>query len=173
MPEVRPSASEYAPHHEHYVSLVESPVLPALRAQRDSVRKALLSIPEGRGGDRYSPEKWTVREVIGHLSDAERVYQYRATVIARGDSAPLPKYDPDAYVAAAGFDGRSIASLCDEFLAVREGTLALFENLPRGAWTRAAPLGSSAVSVRAWAHIAAGHVTRHLNVLRERYGLVI
>lgn len=173
MPEVRPAASEYAPHHEHYVSLVESPVLPALRAQRDSVRNALLSIPDGRGGEQYAPEKWTVREVIGHLSDAERVYQYRAAVISRGDSGPLPKYDPDAYVAAAGFDERSIGSLCDEFLAVREATLALLENLPRGSWARAGQFGSSAVSVRAWAYIAAGHVTQHLNVLRDRYGLAI
>lgn len=173
MPHLRPEASEYAPHHEKYISLIASPILPALRSQRDQVRDALLTIPESRGGERYQPDKWTVREVIGHLSDAERVYQYRATAIARGDTSPLPKYDPDGYVATANFDSRTIESLVDEFVKVREATLALFENLPHEAWPRAAQFGSSAVSVRAWAHIAGGHVAQHVNVLRERYHLEV
>ncbi|HYH08133.1 MAG TPA: DinB family protein [Thermoanaerobaculia bacterium] len=171
MPELRPAASEYAPHHEGYVSLVEAPILPTLREQRERVREELLAIPEARGGERYQPGKWTVREVIGHLSDAERVYQFRASSIARGEKGPLPKYDPDAYVVAAEFDARTIASLVEEFLAVRDSTLELFANLPRSTWSRAAQFGSASVSVRGWAFIAAGHVTRHVNVLHERYGI--
>jgi len=173
MPDLRPQTNEYAPHHEKYISLVASPVLPVLREQRDSVPAALLMIPEERGGYRYEPEKWSVREVIGHLSDAERIYQYRATSIARGETGPLGTYDPDSYVAAAGFDARTIASLVDEFVAVRNATLALFGNLPHEAWPRAAQFSEASVSVRGWAHIAAGHVARHLSVLRDRYGLAL
>src|SRR5262245_41087164 len=84
MPELRPGTTEYAPRHEKYVSLVEAPVLPALRAQREAAQVALASIPEDRGGERYLPQKWSVREVLGHLSDAERVYQFRAVATARG-----------------------------------------------------------------------------------------
>ena len=173
MPQLRPEAGEYAPHHDKYISLVASPILPTLRAQLHEVRDALLTIPESRGGERYQPNKWTVREVIGHLSDAERIYQYRAVAIARGDTSPLPKYDPDGYVATANFDSRTIESLVGEFVKVREATLALFENLPDEAWPRAAQLGAASVSVRAWAHIAAGHVAQHVKVLRERYGLAV
>jgi len=169
----RPQSTEYAPHHERYVSLVTAPVLPALREQRDAVSRAMLAIPVEKLGYRYQPEKWTVREVLGHLSDAERVYQFRARVIAEGETGPLPKYDPDANVAAADYDARSIDSLAGEFIAVRDETLALFESLPPDAWDRAAQFGGASVSVRAWAYIAAGHVEQHMNVLRERYGLVV
>ena len=171
MPDLRPHAGEYAPHHRHYIDLVPSPILPVLRAQRDAVPAALRKIGEDAGGHRYQPGKWTVREVIGHLSDAERVYRSRADAIARGESGPLPKYDPDANVAAAGYDARRIGELVDEFVAARDDTLALLAALPPEAWGRAGEFGASAVSVRAWAHIAAGHVVRHLDVLRERYGV--
>jgi len=173
MPEQRPEPSEYAPHHERYIALVPSPILPVLRAQKQDVPAALLAIDEVNGGYRYQPNKWTVREVIGHLSDAERVYCSRAEAIARGHTGPLPKYDPDANVAAARYDVRLIADLVIEFIVAREATLALLENLPAQTWGRAAEFGAARVSVRAWAHIAAGHVAQHMNVLRERYGLAV
>jgi hypothetical protein len=151
---------------------VEAPVMEVLRRQRQEMEPVLLAIDEKDGGYRYAPEKWTVREAIGHLSDAERVYGYRALIFARGHAIDAPKYDPDGYVATAGFDSRSIASLVAELVALRESTIAFFENLPVEAWTRVGTMGGQPLSVRALAFIAAGHVERHLSVLRERYGVI-
>lgn len=170
MPNTRPATDEFAIHQRRYVDSVEGPILDTLRAQRGEVGRVLPAIPQSLAGYRYAEDKWTVREVIGHLSDAERVYGYRALAISRGDTM-LPKYDPDAYVAASGYEGRSIASLVEEFLAVRESTLQLFANLPLEAWSRRATLGTNPLSVRALAWIAAGHVRQHLDVLHDRYGV--
>jgi hypothetical protein len=148
-------------------------VLEELRMQREAVAEALRGVPEAEGGKRYADDKWTVREVIGHLSDAERIYQFRALAIARGEAGPLPPYDPDGYVAAAAFDTRTISSLVEEFATVRLATLALFTNFPADAWDRAAKFGEASVSVRGWAFVAVGHVAEHMRVLRERYGLAV
>jgi hypothetical protein len=163
---------EYAPHHRRYIDLVSGPVLEVLRAQRAVISRLPDVVSEERAGYRYAEGKWSIREVVGHLSDAERVYGYRALALARGDANPLPKYDPDGYVAAADFDARTVASLADEFLALRESTLRFFDNLPAVAWSRRGTMGGSPLSVRALAFIAAGHVEQHLNVLRERYGVL-
>jgi hypothetical protein len=171
MPDRRPERDEYAPHHSQYIDLVATPVLDSLRDQRAEVRRVLASVSEERAGFRYQPEKWSIREVVGHLSDAERVYGFRAMALARNDANPLPKYDPDGYVAAASFDIRTMPSLIEEFLSVREGTLRFFENLPQEAWSRRGTMGGNPLSVRALAFIAAGHVARHLDVLRARYGV--
>lgn len=171
MPTLRPDSDEHAPHQRHYIELVNGPVLDVLRNQPAAVAGMLLGIDDERAGHRYAEGKWTVREVVGHLSDAERVYNYRALAIARGDAMTLPKYDPDGYVASAGFDARTIPSLVEEFLALRESTIQFFSNLPAEAWSRKGTLGTNPLSVRALAFIAAGHVTQHLNVLRSRYGV--
>jgi hypothetical protein len=172
MPHLRPEAHEHAPHHSHYIDLVGSPVLDTLRDQRGEIERVLPVVEERLAGFRYALGKWTVREVVGHMADAERVYAYRALAIARGDGAALPKYDPDGYVAAADFDQRTIPSLVAELLTVREGTIRLFENLPPEAWSRTGMLGGSPLSVRALAFIAAGHLEQHLRVLHERYAVV-
>jgi DinB superfamily len=173
MPTRRPESQEHSPHHHHYIELVpEGPVLETLRRQRDDVERILLAIDEERLGYRYAPGKWTVREVVGHMADAERIYDYRALAFARGDAGAMPKYDPDGYVAAAGFDNRTMTSLVRELVATRDATLQLFENLPHEAWERGGTLGGNFLSVRALAFIAAGHWQRHLNVLHDRYGLL-
>ncbi len=169
MPDRKPDPGEFAPHQRRYIDAVEGPILDTLSAQRREVER-LRAVPEAVAAFRYAEGKWSVREVIGHLSDAERVYGYRALAIARGD-ATVPKYDPDAYVEAAGYDGRSVASLLEELLAVRESTLQFFANAPVAAWSRQAALGGNPLSVRALAWIAAGHVRQHLDVLRDRYGV--
>ncbi len=171
MPQLRPSASEHAPHHLQYIDLVTGPVLDTLRKQLPEIERLAGRISEDRAGYRYQPGKWSIREVVGHLSDAERVYGYRAMAIARNDGNALPKYDPDGYVAAAGFEQRTVASLVAEMLAVRRGTLGFFENLPAEAWSRRGVMGGNPLSVRALAFIAAGHVTRHLSILQERYSV--
>ena len=170
MPHMKPSAEEFAPHQRRYIDAVAGPILETLRAQRDEVRRVLLAIPEAGAGHRYAEKKWTIRECIGHCSDAERVYGYRALAISRGDTT-LPKYDPDAYVEASGYDARTVPSLVEEFLAVRESTLQLFANLPAESWSRKAMLGTNPLSVRALAWIAAGHLRQHLDVLHDRYGV--
>jgi len=174
MPTSRPLPTEYAPHQEKYISLVaQGPVLDVLRSQLGDVSAKLASIDESRGGERYQPGKWTVREVVGHMSDAERVYNFRALAFARGDALKMPPYDPDGYVASAGFDSRTMRELIDEFAIVRQATLALFGGLPVEAWSRGGEINGKPLSVRALAYIAAGHVEQHMKVLRERYGLPV
>lgn len=170
MPERPPSVDEYAPHQRRYIEAVEGPILETLRAQAAEVQRVLLPIDARDAGYRYAAGKWSIREVAGHLSDAERVYASRALAIAQG-AITLPKYDPDANVAAADYEQRTIASLVEEFLNVRESTLQLFASLPAEAWSRRATLGAHPLSVRALAWIAAGHVVEHLDVLHTRYGV--
>ena len=171
MPHQRPQPNEYCPHHERYLSLVTAPVLTVLREQQHTLPSMLRGVSEEDGGYRYAAGKWSIREVVGHISDAERIFQYRALVFARNDRVALPRYDPDGYVELAGFDHRTIDSLVDEFLAVRASTLHFFENLAPEAWSRSGTISGGFVSVRGMAFIAAGHAQQHLNVLRDRYGV--
>ena len=172
MPHRRPQPDEYLPHQNQYISLVTAPVLDVLREQRRTLPQSLRSVAEADADYRYASGKWSIREVVGHISDAERVYQYRALSIARGAADALPRYDPDGWVEHAGFAGRTMQSLIDEFLAVRESTLSLLEHLEPEAWDRRGTFSGGSVSVRAQAFIAAGHAQRHLDVLHERYGIV-
>jgi hypothetical protein len=171
MPAQRPARDEYAPHQEMYVSLIEAPVLETLRAQEALMSALPGQIDAEKAAFRYQPTKWSVREVIGHMADAERVYQYRALVLARGGDPDLKRWDPDGYVAAANFEGRTVDDLVEELLQVRRATTLFFAGLPAEAWSRSGTLNGKPLSVRALAFIAAGHFQRHLNVLRERYGM--
>ena len=166
----RPDDTEYAPFYASYVAGVpESDVVAALRDSGREIVTALAAISESRGGFRYAPEKWTVREVIGHLIDAERIFGYRALRLARADATPLPGFEENDYVRAAGSDTRTIADLVNELRVVREGTVRLFESLADDAWPRRGVVNGREVSVRALAFITAGHTRHHLAVLRERY----
>jgi hypothetical protein len=171
MPDQRPRSDEYAPHQEMYVSLIEAPVLVTLRAQEALMTALPDLIDDDKAAHRYHPKKWSVREVIGHMADAERVYQYRALVLARGGEKELSRWDPDGYVAAANFEERTVSDLTHELLQVRRVTTLFFANLPRPAWSAAGTLNGKPLTVRALAFIAAGHFRRHLNVLHERYGV--
>lgn len=171
MPDRRPTSDEYAPHQEMYVSLIQAPVLDALRAQESLIAALPSLIAEERADYRYHEKKWSVREVVGHMTDAERVYQYRALTLARNGDPDLRRWDPDGYVASAAYGSRPIADLATELLQVRKATTLLFANLPATAWSQAGTLNGKPLSVRALAFIAAGHFQRHLNVLRERYGV--
>jgi hypothetical protein len=118
---------------------------------------------------RYAPDKWSVREVIGHLSDCERILSYRALRAARGDTTVLPGFDENAYVPAAEFERRSLASVMDEFRAVRAATVALVEGLSPEATARQGNIGSGTMTVRALLYLIAGHERHHAALLRERY----
>jgi hypothetical protein len=171
MPIDRPTPDEYLPNHEKYVSLIQAPILDELRAGRERIARLPDQIAEERGDYRYAEGKWTIRECIGHMSDAERIHSFRAMTFARNDSIDLPAWEPDAYAAAANFNDRSIRNLVDESLAVRDSSIAFFDSLPDDAWMRAGSVTGTRLTVRAIAYIAAGHVQRHLNVLYERYGV--
>lgn len=166
----RPDATEYAPFYTGYVANVpEHDVVSALRDSGRELVTALSAVPESRGGFRYADGKWTIREVIGHLIDAERIFSYRALRLARADATPLPGFEENDYVRAAGSDARTLADLIDELRIVRESTVRLFASLPDEAWSRKGVVSGRDVTVRAIAYITAGHMRHHLKVLRERY----
>ena len=166
----RPDATEYPPFYARYVASVpEADVVAALRDSGRELDAALNAIPDARGGFRYAPDKWTIREVIGHMIDAERIFGYRALRLARGDATPLPGFEENDYARAAGSDARPLAELVDELRVVRDGTVRLFQSFPSEAWTRRGVVNGREVSVRALAYITAGHARHHLGVLRERY----
>jgi hypothetical protein len=171
MPDQRPQPDEYSPHHEQYVSLITGPILDELKTGRERIAKLVGQVPEERGGYRYADRKWTIREVIGHMADAERIHTFRALTFARNDRIELPKWGPDSYAAAANFNDRSVRNLVEEQLAVRDASIALFSSLPSEAWSREGTVSGKRLTVRAIAYIAAGHVQRHLNILHERYGV--
>ena len=173
MPTGKPAASEYAPYYERYVSLVSEPdALAALAAQADEVRRLIASVPAPREGFRYEPGKWSIREVLGHLVDAERVFGYRAYCISRGELAALPAFDENAYVAASRYDEIPLAELGRELLAVRETNLVALRRLDADAWVRKGIASGKPVSVRALAFVMVGHVRHHEAILLERYGIV-
>jgi uncharacterized damage-inducible protein DinB len=168
----RPDVSEYAPFFHGYVTAVpDGDVVDLLRSGGQELLATIHRIPETRGGHQYGPDKWTIREVVGHLIDAERIFTYRALRFARGDRTMLPGFDENDYVRTAGSDERTLADLARELAAVRESTVLLFESLPDDAWVRTGNANGRDMSVRALAYVAAGHPLHHLRILRERYGV--
>src|SRR5271163_1147023 len=133
----RPETSEYAAFYETYIALVpQTDILSALEAQRLQMTQLLTACSERDGNFRYAPEKWTVKEVIGHLADCERIFAYRALCIARGDATPLPGFEQDDYVRTAGSGRRQLQDLAEEFSVVRNSTVALYRSLDDEAWMR-------------------------------------
>ncbi len=170
MPIARPAADEYAPFYETYVAKVTEPDLVALLVALNQSTAALLAgLTEAQAAYRYAPGKWTLREVIGHLADAERVFAYRLMCIARGDTTPLPSFDENAYVPGGEFERRPLASVAAELAAARAATLALLDGLTPEALARRGTASGKPVSARALAYIIAGHEKHHMAVIRERY----
>ena len=171
---VRPANNEYDPYYHRYISLVpEQDVLIALDQQLAETMILLRSLSEQHGAFRYERGKWSVKEVLGHLIDTERVMSYRALRIARGDRTALEGFEQDDYVKNGAFDNRSVANLGREFEQVRRATISLFRNLEPEAWERRGIANKVEVSVRALAYIIAGHELHHKALLKDRYGLGI
>jgi uncharacterized damage-inducible protein DinB len=168
----RPAAAEYAPYFARYVDRVpEGDILAQLRENSAMLNATFAALDEARGGYRCADGKWSIREMLGHLMDVERVFVYRALCIARGDATPLPGFDQDDYAAMAGSDARRLSDLRDELRALRESTIRFFASLPNDAWARTGVASGNSISVRAIAHIVVGHTQHHLQVLAERYGV--
>ena len=167
----RPGPDEYALAFAGYVGRIadrEDP-LEALTRQHADLLAWLGRIPAARGDYRYAAGKWSIKEIVGHLSDTERVFAYRALRIGRGDPTPLPGYDDQGYVPEQRAADCPLVDLVEEWDAVRRATLALLRNLPPAAWTRIGVAGDHPTSVRALAYVIAGHVRHHLEVLEARY----
>lgn len=171
---MRPEPSEYRDYFERYISLVkEDDVLALMNVQADAVHGALSGLSQERGGYRYAPGKWTVREVLGHLIDTERVFGYRALSIARGETFSLPSFDEDKYATAAGHDRAPVDELAEEFATLRRSHVLMLRHVDATAWLRVGVCNGHPLSTRAVAFIMAGHVRHHANLYSERYGVPV
>ena len=166
-----PTSGEFASYYAGYIGKVpETGPLAALEAQRAEIA-ALRDLSDERGTYRYAEGKWSVKEVLGHLADAERVFCYRLLRIARADTTPLAGFDENQWATVAPYDRRPVGAVVKELLAVRESTLALIESLDAEAMDRQTLANNKAVSARALCWILAGHCQHHLGILDERYGV--
>lgn len=165
-----PEPSEYASYYGVYTNLVEGEdILSALETQKSTTKELLNGIPEEKGLFRYAEGKWSVKGLIGHLVDTERVMAYRALRFSRGDGTELEGFDQDPYVENGNFEASTIANLAKEFEMLRESNLLMFQGMSEEAWARKGNASGSPVSVRALAYIIAGHEIHHLTILKERY----
>ena len=169
----KPEPGEYAPGFAGYVGQIgaDEDILKVLDDQLDLVLERLEPISEERGNYRYAPEKWSIKEIVNHLSDAERIFVYRALRFARNDTTPLASFDENAYAPEMRADERTLADLLGEWADVRRATVAFFQHLPAGTWERLGTASGHPCSVRALAYATAGHVRHHLRVLAERYAV--
>jgi uncharacterized damage-inducible protein DinB len=167
---IRPTPQEYAAYYAGYVDLVpDGDVIAALEQGRKDTRNLLGKLSEAKAAYRYAPDKWTIKTVLGHIADAERVFAYRALWFARGAAAPLPGWDENDWARESNFDAQTLEDLLQGYDAVRDATLALLRSLTEPTWTRRGTANNHPVTVRALAWITAGHERHHLKILRERY----
>jgi hypothetical protein len=165
-----PEPGEYSPYHVRYISLVPgNDIVGTLESQRRQTLILLCGRDDKEGDYRYAPDKWSAKEVLGHVCDSERIFTYRALRIARGDRTPLPGFEQDDYMRNSPFAQRPIAELIEDYIAVRRATLTLFRNLDEQAWMRRGIVNNNDISVRALAYITAGHELHHRRILEEKY----
>ena len=170
----RPRADEHTPYYARYIGLVpDGDLVEILRSQQQETVRLLRPLSEERARFAYAPGKWTVKEVIGHIADAERIFAYRALRFARGDAQPLTGFDENSYVPAGRFNDRALVDLLDEFEAIRTATIHLLRNLNDEELARSGPANNNPISVRAVAYVIAGHERHHVKLLRERYGVAV
>ena len=165
-----PDKSEYDPYYERYISLVTgNDVLTLLQTQGQETVDLLSTATETKGDYRYAPDKWSVKELVGHMSDTERILNYRALRISRNDPTPLEGFEQDDYVRNGPFGACRLRDLVDDFANVRQATISLFRQMSEEAWSRRGTANKVAVSVRALAFIILGHELHHRKILRQKY----
>ena len=170
----RPEAGEYLPYYEKYIARVpDGDLVEMLARQADETLSILRELPDNAADQAYAEGKWTVKEVVGHLCDAERIFGYRLLRIGRGDQTPIEGFDENAYAPAGEFNARTLASMVEEFAAVRAATITLVAGLPTDGWGRTGSANGAAVSARAIGYIIAGHELHHREILVTRYLPVI
>jgi hypothetical protein len=166
----RPLAGEYAEAYSPYLAAApEGEPLLLLQAQVGEVTALFAGLSEVQGAYRYAPGKWSLKDLLQHLSDAERIFAYRCLRIGRGDATPLAGFDEDPYAAAAQADVHSMADLLADFRAARSSSLTLFRSLSDAAWGHQGTTSGRAITTRCLPYICLGHAAHHLDVIRERY----
>jgi hypothetical protein len=166
----RPASTEHIEYFSRYIDLVPAgDILESLERQIDESMKLLKGLGEKQALHRYAPGKWSVKDMIGHVIDSERVFAYRALRFARADETPLPGFDHDLWVPVAARDADPWAALLDEWRLIRQANIAMFRGLDDAAWRRSGKANDNPVSVRALAWIIAGHELHHMKIIRERY----
>lgn len=167
----KPGEGEYAPYAIMYIGLLpdDGLVLKYLEENAEATKEFILSLPEERHTYRYAEGKWTVKEILAHIVDDERIYAYRALRFARNDKTELPGFEQDDYARYSGANERRIEDILNELTAVRRATIALFEGLDDQALVRSGVADGKVMSVRAAAYHIAGHEMRHINIIKERY----
>ena len=168
----RPAASEFNAHYAGYVAAVpDGDLLELLDGQLKDTVQLLAGVDEKKSRYRYAPDKWSIREVVGHLSDSERVFAYRALRFARADATPLPSFDENAWARTSNADSRPLPELVAELRAVRAASLALFRGFTDKEFACSGIASGHPITVRALAYIVTGHERHHVRILRERYGI--
>jgi uncharacterized damage-inducible protein DinB len=166
----RPNSDEAAPYYFTYINQVEgADVLSLLEKQSEEAPALFAEISAEKSLHRYAPDKWSIRQIVSHLNDAERVFAHRALWFARGHEDPLPSFDQNVAASAANADQIEWAAHIEEFQRVHRSSVSLFRNMPADAWMRRGTASGNSFTVRALAFIIAGHVTHHVRILRERY----
>jgi len=166
----KPSPEEYAPYYQKYIDLVkEEDILKVLSEQKAELALFFNGISNEKGNFRYAPDKWSIKEIFGHLLEGERVFAFRALFFARQPNVQLPGYDHDVWVKAGNFDNFTLEDLLREFEIVRKANLLLFRRLSQQDWMNSGIANNYNISVRSIAYVMAGHVNHHINVIKERY----
>lgn len=165
----RPGANEFAPYYDRYISLIKGEDIIAVLEKQAPETLALLRTADAKADYRYATDKWTVKEVVGHVNDTERIMAYRALRVARGDKTPIEGFEQDDYVRDGNFDQRPLADLVAEFAEIRRATIALFRSFDAGTALRRGIANNNEVSARALAYIIAGHELHHRRILAEKY----
>ena len=166
----RPEPTEYADYYHKYISRVaDGNIIAVLGSQIDNTMALLHGLSDAQAGFRYAPDKWSVKQVVGHLIDSELIFVYRALRFARNDQTPLSGFEQHDYVDAAAFDDQSLSDLAAEFEYVRRANLLMFRGLSGDAWDRRGEANGNAISVRALAYCIAGHELHHVGIIRTKY----
>lgn len=167
---MRPKKGDYAEHYQQYIDLVEgNDVIGMLTDNNLYAQNILNSFPQSKGNYRYAEGKWTIKEVVGHILDTERIFCYRALAIARGEKKPLPGFDQDQYVINGKFNDRPLYDLTYEYRLVRESTILLFRSFDQSVLQNRGVASGNEVTVLALMFMTAGHERHHLNILKEKY----
>ena len=166
----QPAPTEYAPYYGKYITHVpDGDIVTTLGQQVDTTLELLRGLSEAQGDLRYAPDKWSIKEVVGHLIDTERIFAYRALRFARNDPSPLTGFDQNEYVRSAPFGECQLSALANELEHVRRSNVYLFKHLDSAAWLRSGVANENEVSVRALAYVMAGHERHHVEILKTRY----
>jgi DinB superfamily len=170
MTQIAPATTDYAPHYAKYIQLVpDGDLLDIMASQARDYQRLLAPLSEDQGNFRYAPDKWTIKESLGHVTDAERVFTYRMLRFARADQTPLAGFEQDDYVRASNCSARKLTDLLEEFAAVRRASITLVRSLDDKAWHRRGVASGKEISVLALGFVVIGHAAHHQHLFEEKY----